>query len=153
MKKILIAIDYALSAQKVAVQGYALGKALNAHIVLLHVIEDVGYYSSTVYDPIMGFAGFTNDAFLDNAALQNIEKEATEFLAKTKLHLKDDTIESAVVHGDIADSILETAKKEHCDLIVIGTHGRNRIEELFLGSTAHHLIKKATIPIFVIPIK
>jgi nucleotide-binding universal stress UspA family protein len=153
MNKILIAIDYAPSAQKVAEQGYALGKAMAADIVLLHVIDDVGYYASTVYDPIMGFGGFSNSVFLDKVALQSIEKEAEQFLAKTKVHLKDDKIKTTVVHGDIADSILEKAKKEHCHLIVIGTHGRNGIEEFFLGSTAHKLIKHSTVPIYIIPIK
>jgi nucleotide-binding universal stress UspA family protein len=153
MKKILIAIDYALSAQKVAEEGYALAKATYAKIILLHVIEDVGYYSSTVYDPIMGFGGFTNEAFLSKDALITIEKEAAHFLDKTKIHLKDDYIQTTVVHGNIAENILDTAKKEHCDIIVIGTHGRNIIEELLLGSTAHKLIKHSTIPLFIIPIK
>lgn len=152
MNKILIAIDYAPSAQKVAEQGYSLGKTMAADIILLHVIENVGYYSSTVYDPIMGFGGFTNSVFLDKAALQNIKKEAAHFLAKTKSHLQDEKIQIAVIHGDIKDCILETAKKEHCDLIVIGTHGRNAIEEFFLGSTAHKLIKHSTVPVYIIPI-
>ncbi len=59
MKKILIAIDYAPSAQKVAEMGYEIGKALQAKMTLLHVIEDTNYYAS-VYDPIMGFGGFNN---------------------------------------------------------------------------------------------
>lgn len=153
MQKILIAIDYAPSAQKVAELGYAFGKAMKAEIILLHIIEDIGYYSSTVYDPIMGFGGFTNAAFLSSDALQNIEIEAKEFLEKTKMHLKEQDIKTQIVHGDIADSILETAKKEGCKTIVIGTKSRNVIEEILIGSTAHKLIKQSNVPIYVIPIK
>lgn len=153
MKKILIAIDYSASSQIVAEQGYALGKAMNADIVLLHVIEDVGYYSSTVYDPIMGFGGFTNAVFLSKNVLKSVEKEADVFLAKVKMHLKDNKIKNIVLHGNTSDSILDTAKKELCDLIVLGTHSRNSIEELLLGSTAHKLIKKGTMPLFIIPTK
>ena len=46
MKKILVTLDYDPSAQKVAEIGYKLGKAMNAEIILLHVIEDAVYYSS-----------------------------------------------------------------------------------------------------------
>lgn len=153
MNKILIAIDYAPSAQKVAEKGYELGKSMKADILLLHVIEEIGYYSSTVYDPIMGFGGFTNEAFLDKDVLQNIENEARDFLEKTKLHLNDINIETLVIHGNIVNTIIETSKKEHSNLIVIGTHSRNGLEELLLGSTAHKLIKHSSIPLYIIPIK
>ena len=43
MKKILVAIDCTPSAYKVAEQAYSLGRAMNAEIVLVHVVEDYGY--------------------------------------------------------------------------------------------------------------
>lgn len=153
MQKILIAIDYAPSAQIVAELGYTFGKALKAEIILLHIIEDVGYYSSTVYDPIMGFGGFVNAAFLGKDIIQSIENEANDFLEKTKIHLNDKDIKTLVVHGKISDTILETVKKQNCDAIVLGTHSKSGFEEFFLGSTAHHLLKHSTIPMYVIPIK
>jgi nucleotide-binding universal stress UspA family protein len=153
MEKILIAIDYSYSAQGVAEKGNAIAEAMNYNVVLLHVIEDVGYYSSTVFDPIMGFGGFTNDAFLSADTLLTIENEAVEFLSKTKSHLRNDTIQTKVAHGKIAESIIQIAEKEHCNLIVIGTHGRSSFEELFLGSTAHKLIQNSILPLYIIPIK
>lgn len=153
MQKIIIALDYAPTAQTVAELGYTLGKMMNAEIVLLHIIEDVGYYSSTVYDPIMGFGGFSNAAFLGADVLQNIEKEANEFLEKTKMHLNDKEIKTLVVHGKIADTILKTATNEKCGLIVIGTQSKNGLEEFFIGSTAHDLLKNSGVPMYVIPIK
>ena len=58
MKKVLIALDYNPTAQKVAELGFAMAKAMNAEIALLHVISDPVYYSSVNYSPIMGFTGF-----------------------------------------------------------------------------------------------
>ena len=46
MKKILIALDYNPTAQKIAETGFSLAKAMNAQVVLLHVIADPVYYSS-----------------------------------------------------------------------------------------------------------
>ena len=153
MQKILIAIDYAPPAQKVVQQGYALAKAMNAQIVLLHVVEEQKYYSTSSYDAVMGLGGFVNTDYLINNALESIEKDATVFLDRTKTYLKDDSLETVVIRGEISEAILETAKKEKCQLIVIGTHSRNDLEELFLGSTSNKLLKHSPIPMFIIPIK
>lgn len=153
MQKIIIAIDYSPTAQIVAEIGYALGKSIKAEIVLLHIIEDLGYYSSTIYDPIMGFGGFTNTALLGEDIVKIIENEANDFLEKIKQHLNDKNIQTLVIHGNIAVSILETAKNEKCNLIVLGTQSKSGFEEFFLGSTAHKLLKNSTIPMYVIPIK
>ncbi len=60
MKKILVAIDYDPSAEKVAETGHALAQAMKAELVLLHVIAEPSYYSSMEFSPIMGFTGFTH---------------------------------------------------------------------------------------------
>ena len=53
MKKILIALDYNPSAEKIAEAGYALAKATNAAVILMHVVADPVYYSNLDYSPIM----------------------------------------------------------------------------------------------------
>ena len=58
IKKVLIALDYDPTAEKVAEVGFALAKSMGAEAVLMHVMADPVYYSSTGYDPIMGYTGF-----------------------------------------------------------------------------------------------
>ena len=60
MRRILLALDYNPTAQKVAETGYDLAKSMNAQTILLHVISDATYYSTLNYSPIMGFEGFSN---------------------------------------------------------------------------------------------
>jgi len=58
MEKVLIAIDYDETAQKVAEEGYALAKAMNAQAILLHVLhERPNYYidSPSVYEMHIGY--------------------------------------------------------------------------------------------------
>ncbi|MDD4972295.1 MAG: universal stress protein, partial [Paludibacter sp.] len=55
MKKVLIALDFDPTAQKVAEVGFSLAKSLGAEIVLLHVIVDPIYYSSIESFPIIGY--------------------------------------------------------------------------------------------------
>lgn len=153
MKKILVAIDCTPSAYKVAEQAYSLGKAMNAEIVLLHVVEDVGYYMSPIYDPIMGLGTSVSTNIVSSDTLQNTDKGAIHFIEKIKSHLQNEGLRIIILHGNIVENILEFAEQEHIDIIVIGTHSRSIIEELFLGSTAHKLIKQESFPIFVIPTK
>ena len=58
MNRVLIALDYNPTAQKVAELGFSMAKAMNAEVILLHVITDPQFYSSAGYSPIMGFAGY-----------------------------------------------------------------------------------------------
>lgn len=60
MKKVLIALDYNPSAEKVAETGHRLAKSMDAEVVLLHVVSDFKYYASLNYSPIMGFDSFSN---------------------------------------------------------------------------------------------
>jgi len=53
VKKVLIALDYDPTAQKVAEKGFVLAKTMGAEVILLHVITDPVYYASTEYSPIM----------------------------------------------------------------------------------------------------
>ncbi|RLF30400.1 MAG: hypothetical protein DRJ99_02675 [Thermoplasmata archaeon] len=46
--------------------------------------------------------------------------------------------------------IVETAKKEEVSLIVMGSHGRGMVKEMFLGSIAESVIHHATTPVMIV---
>ena len=153
MKKVLIALDYDPTAQKIAEAGYAFAKAMNAQVILLHVIADPEYYSLTEYSPIMGFTGYMdmNPSQLD--IIKGLKKSSHEFLDKTKNYLDDDTIETHVREGDFAESILATAKALHVHIIVIGSHSRRWLEKILMGSVTEKVLSLSTVPLLIIPTK
>lgn len=153
MRKVLIALDYDPTAQKVAEMGYSLAKSMNAEVVLLHVIAENSYYSTLDYSPIMGFTGFSNLDPAMNINIEEVKRASFEFLDKTRNHLGDETIETAVAEGDFADSILEAAKELNADLIVMGTVSKKWLEKVIVGSVAENVLKHSTIPLFIIPTK
>lgn len=153
MKKVLIALDYNPSSQKVAEAGYALAKVMNAQTVLLHVASDATYYSSLNYSPVMGFGGFSNSYLIETDTLEEIEKAAEIFLDKAKGHLGDDKIETIVKNGDFAEMILNAAKESNADIIVLGTHSRRGLDKILMGSVAEKVLHHSSMPLFIIPTK
>ena len=51
------------------------------------------------------------------------------------------------------EEIIEFAKKEKVDIIVMGTHGKTGIEHVFFGSVAEKVLRRSPIPVFIIPCK
>ncbi len=153
MKKILIALDYDPSAQKVAETGFDLARAMKAQIILLHVISDATYYSSLNYSPIMGFGGFSNSYAVETDTREEIKKVAQIFLDKSKEHLGEDKIETLVKDGDFAKTILNTAKELNADIIIMGTHSKRGLDKILMGSVAEKVLHHSSIPLFIIPTK
>lgn len=153
MKKVLIALDYDPSAQKVAEAGYDLAKTMGAEVVLLHVISDPVYYASTDYSPIMGFTGYMNTDPLQLNTLEVLKTASLNFLDKSRNHLGDANIQTVIEEGDFADSIVKTAKKLHADIIVLGSHSQKWLENIVIGSVTEEVLRQSTIPLFIIPTK
>jgi nucleotide-binding universal stress UspA family protein len=55
-----------------------------------------------------------------------------------------------LVNFSIADAIQSHAKKENCDLIVVGTHGRGAVGRFLMGSVAQKLVRDSEIPVMVV---
>ena len=143
IKRVLIALDYDASSKKVAEEGFALAQALNAETILLHVVSELPVYYSAY--------NYAHEFRVD--MLDDLKVSTQKFLDKVKKHLNDESIQTMLVDGEIADSILKSAKEMNVDLIVMGSHSRKWLENIILGSEAETVLKKTTIPLYIIPTK
>ena len=153
MKKVLIALDYDKSSKKVAASGYSMAKAMNAEVVLLHVISDPVYYASTEYSSIMGLTDSLGVDPLQFDDPDRLKKVSQHFLDDTKKQLGDETVNTILKEGDFADSILSTAKELHCDILVMGSHSRKWLENIIMGSVTEKVLRQTTFPLFIVPTK
>lgn len=143
IKKVLIAMDYDETSQKVAEEGYSMAKMLNAETILMHVIsEQPLYYSSYTY---------MRELSVD--LMGDLKESTQEFLNKAKRHLKDESIKTVLVEGEIAETILKTANDLNADVIVMGSHSRKWLENIIMGSAAKNVLKLTTIPLYIVPTK
>ena len=42
------------------------------------------------------------------------------------------------------------AREQHCDLIVMGTHGRTGLDHLLMGSVAERVVRQVPCPVLVV---
>jgi nucleotide-binding universal stress UspA family protein len=138
LERILVPVDFSdcsLDALKYAV---VVAKQAQASLMLLHVLEPVSY-------------GL--DFTLGQSRARHLEVETwtkrLEELAATHQH-PDMVVESRLRGGFPADSILDAAKTLHCDLIVMGTHGRRGISHTISGSVAEAVLRKAHCPVIAV---
>jgi len=149
MKKVLIAIDYNPTSEKVVMGGYDLAKSLGAEVCLIHVITNLQYYGAQ-YPSFMGFESMnlSYDPKIHNE-MKNIAKEYVTTVAS---HLSDDAVTTHVAEGDTARAILEYSKQWGADLIVMGTHSHSTFEKLLIGTVATSVLEKTTVPVHMIPV-
>ncbi|MEI7596135.1 MAG: universal stress protein [Bacteroidota bacterium] len=152
IKKVLIALDYDPTAEKVAEFGYSLASNVGAEIIIMHVVSLRATYSSLGHITVMGFAGHTEiDPNTDSNIVLN--KVAHNFLEKAKQHLNDTTIKTFIADGDTAEAIVRTSKDINADIIVLGSHSKRWLENIIIGSVAEEVLHLSKIPVYIIPTK
>jgi len=145
IKKVLIAMDYDVTSQKVAEAGYELAHAMKAETILLHVVSELPFYYSAY--------NYAHEFSVDIDMLADLKKSTQKFLDKAKKHLGDDAVKTVLADGEVAETILKTAAALNADIIVMGSHSRKWLEDILMGSEAEDVLKKSRIPLLIIPTK
>ena len=88
---------------------------------------------------------------LPYAYLQDLEAEIMQSMASYLARVTAAGLAGAtvVVHGVPFHEILETAKTQLVDLIIMGTHGRTGLQHVLLGSVAEKVVRLAPCPVLV----
>ena len=55
-----------------------------------------------------------------------------------------------VITDSVQDAIVETAKRQNCDLIVMATHGRHGLDALIHGSLTKSVLAHSQVPLLVL---
>jgi len=149
IKKVLIALDYDPTAKKVAEDGFRMAKSMGADVTLLHIVVDPAMYSQAYAN--MGAWQIETVNILNN--IETLKTGSLDFLEKVKKHLGAKSIKIIQKEGDFAQTILETAGEMNAECIVMGSHSRKWLENILMGSVTEEVLRKSTIPLFIVPTK
>jgi universal stress protein A len=70
--------------------------------------------------------------------------------AERELHAAGVSTEARVLHGDPREAIVDAAREERVDLVVLGSHGRTGLSRLVMGSVAQHVVGHAPCSVLVV---
>lgn len=59
-------------------------------------------------------------------------------------------VDTSVTHGDPAEVILERARRDHTQLLIISTHGRSGLTRWRRGSTTDKVVRSAECPVLIV---
>jgi len=144
-KHILVATDGSGFSNKAVETAARLAQSLGAKLLILHV-------RSPLESPhhVEGGALSTLGA---KAALQEIEDEERSLLEAAVTIAANQGIkaETAFVGAYSAhEAIIRIAGEQHCDLIVMASHGRRGIAGLLLGSETQKVLTHTSIPVLTV---
>jgi len=135
--RILIAVNDSDPANLALEAGAQLAAQLGATVGVVHVVVPAFVYTPDV-------------AIADDRILTELRREGRDLLRRAAARIPPSVrCEQFMTEGDPADRIVDAADQFGADLIVLGTHGRGRISQFFLGSTAEAVIRRATCPVLV----
>jgi nucleotide-binding universal stress UspA family protein len=138
MKRILVATDGSERARKAIDFACDIASRNNATVYLVHVVL-LGYLTSQVGWP---YAPGEVGSFMD---WMRKEGEGIIDQAEKAIEAKGvKTVQSYLLEGDPASEILQFAKKNDVDMVVVGTHGAGGAETLLLGSVSHKISHLST---------
>lgn len=149
--KILVAIDFSDITEKVLNQASDLAKSMQAEVCLLHVAEPNPDHIAYDYDPAALYA--VDPSEIRDQIAQRFHKEH-----KTLQEYANDfrsqglDCKALMVQGETVQMILNGIEKLSIDFIVVGSHGKGMISQVLLGSTSEALIKKTSVPVYLIPV-
>ncbi len=140
LHRILVPIDFSACSKKALAYARPFAAQFHAEIVLLHV-------SALNYMVAEGFGG------IDIPTLrEDLIKEAEGQLGDILKELETPGITASLLvrEGRAATEIVDVAKDENIDLIVMSTHGYSNIKHVLLGSVTENVVRHAPCPTLVV---
>jgi nucleotide-binding universal stress UspA family protein len=138
LDRMLVPVDFSdcsVDALEYAVMAARRGKA---SLTLLHVLEPVSYG-------------------LDFTLLHSGKREQSREAVTARLSALASAVTSAGVTAEYevrggapADSILDAARTQGADVIVMGTHGRRGLSHAFCGSVAESVLRRSACPVLTV---
>jgi nucleotide-binding universal stress UspA family protein len=139
MKSIIVPIDFSEQSEVALKVAATLAKKNDSELVVMHMLElATGIMSNTEYIPQVHIV------HLMKVTEQRFEK----FLDKP--YLKGINITPVIKHYKVFTEIDDVAKQHGSELIVMGSHGTDGLQEIFIGSNTERVVRDSEIPVLVV---
>ncbi len=137
IERIMVPVDGSDSSRRAAEYAAALAKSIGARVMVLHCRKPLPVilgepYFQAAYNKIMEYVRQLMVPYLElfeDAGVPCVER---------------------ILEGAAHEMIVEAARTEKSDLIVMGSRGRTDFQGMLLGSVTHRVLHSAPCPVLVI---
>lgn len=143
LKTVLVATDFSDAADVAIKYGRELARRFDASLHVLHIADDVN--ASAMATP-----GYVGDfgAYQDNFEQECCAKVTATLSDADRAALRAKCV--VVTSSEPAQAILDYAKGNSADLLIVGTHGRAGLGHLLMGSVAETVVRTAACPVLTV---
>lgn len=142
MATIILPVDFGKTTDKLVGGAVKFAKEINGKICLIHIAPvDIGFS-----------VGDLGMQYFPEIEQNEIRQELLEINAlEQRIIAQGVDCEHLLKQGVPKDIILNYAEQKNADYIVMGSHGRSGMYDVFIGSLTKELTKLSPIPVLVIP--
>ena len=142
MAVIILPVDFGKTTDKLVEGAVKFAKETNGRICLIHIAPmDIGVS-----------VGDLGMQYIPEIEENEIKQELLEINAlEQRIVAQGVDCEHLLKQGIAKEMILEYAREKKADYIVMGSHGRSGLYDVFIGSLTKELTKLSPIPVLVIP--
>ncbi len=139
---LLVAVDCSDSTTKVVNKAKEMAKALSGKLWVIHIAQ-----------PEPDFVGYNTGPQTERDYVAKVFHSEHSQIQEIAENLRNEGIETTalLIQGSTVETIIKEAKKLQVEMIIMGSHGRNPISELFLGSVSKGVISQSDCPILIVP--
>ena len=136
IKKILVPLDGSKHCFRALDMAISLSSHYSSSITGIHIFDLPITLEFSIIDPVG----------------ERLKKKILGVMKTAKLRCESQKVpfESIMKHGKVGPAIIDLAKKEKFDVIIIGKRGISSVSEIFLGSVSHSVVHHTECSIIVV---
>ncbi len=143
LKRILVATDFGEAADVALNYGRELAHVFGASLDVVHVCENSLTRGFGVEGVVLACPDLQRD--LEQAARKQLDSRVSD---DDRARLRTKTV--VLTSNTPAGAIVGYAEETRADLILMGTHGRGAVAQLFTGSVAERVVRTAPCPVLTV---
>ena len=141
-RRVVTAVDFSVASAVALRTAADLSRRYGARLTVVHALADVPQY--------LAFGG--GEAFEVVRQRPEHVKAVAERLRHRAASVGANDVDAEVATGTAEGAILETAARTGADLVVMGIAHRSWLDRVLGGSTMRRVLRRATMPVLVVPV-
>ncbi|MGH2348149.1 MAG: universal stress protein [bacterium] len=145
---IVLGVDGSEASEKAVGMAAELASKLGSEVTVVHAVAD----PMMIMPPVAPTEAMMTPPLLAEEALEDLEKAGREILARTSERLKNAGVacSTRLERGYAGNQVVQIARSSGADLIILGSRGHGKLEELLLGSVSDAVVREAPCSVLIV---